>query len=127
MSQGDASEAAKNGLLRGMSPIQGKAAELLREAQEGCSPAPADRVFTIWVCPACGHYDADPILRRGPGSRHGPKRCSKCASRAEYLWDRSRIAPSYRSAYHSAFYDQAPLMVATRVVLLRAVKNEEAG
>jgi hypothetical protein len=53
--------------------------------------------FVIHVCPVCEFYDADPVLRRMPGSRHGPMRCFECGKRAIKALDLSRIAPSARA------------------------------
>lgn len=75
------------------------------------------REIIVHVCPQCGYYDADPVLRRVPGARHGSKRCFACGKRAADALDLLRIAPSARAWRKSAVYDAAPVMVATRARL----------
>lgn len=92
-------------------PLVDKAVELMEAALAGVEPPAEDREFTIWVCPACGYYDADPILRR-----HEPMSCFACVQRAMKEWEKeTRMFKSYGSAYRNAFSDCAPLMVETKV------------
>jgi hypothetical protein len=81
--------------------------------------------FVIHVCPVCEFYDADPVLRRMPGSRHGPMRCFECGKRAIKALDLSRIAPSARAMRRLAARESAPLMIATEVV--RSTEGEGRG
>jgi hypothetical protein len=72
--------------------------------------------FVIHVCPVCQFYDADPVLRRMPGSRHAPMRCFACGKAAQDNLNLSRIASSARSHYMRQAMDEAPLMRATEVI-----------
>lgn len=74
----------------------------------------------IHVCPVCGFYDADPVLRRMPGSRHGAKRCFACARQAEEALDLSRVASSYHAHYKQQARDSAPVLVPTKVRMAEA-------
>jgi len=73
------------------------------------------REFTIWVCPVCDFYDADPVQRRGPDTRHEPKRCFPCADKAVKAIDYRKINPSARASYRDRARYSAPLMEATKV------------
>jgi hypothetical protein len=70
--------------------------------------------WAIWECPECGFYDADPILRRGPGTRHSPMRCLPCGKRAIEALDLSRIARSHHEHYKHEARESAPVMVPRR-------------
>lgn len=73
--------------------------------------------FVVWVCPGCGFYDCDPILRRAPGgTRHGPMRCFACGKRAVAALDLSRVAQSAHAWHRAQARETAPLMVPTDVV-----------
>lgn len=68
--------------------------------------------FVIHVCPACGYYDADPILKRDEGIR-----CSRCGQEAADGIDESRIHPAWRSMYRDKARRSAPVMEALTLVL----------
>jgi len=74
---------------------------------------PSKRLFTIWVCPDCGYYDADPILRRPSDAL--PMRCFRCGQDAEKKLDLSRISPSFHGARRKEARESAPLMIETKV------------
>ena len=67
--------------------------------------------FVIHVCPVCDFYDADPILRRVPGGRHGPKRCFPCAEKAVKALDLSRTNSNYVAWRKQEARDSAPEMI----------------
>ena len=66
--------------------------------------------FVIHVCPICGFYDADPVLRRMPGTSHGPMRCFECGKRAEAAVNYAGVAPSYRAHQRAKAREAAPVM-----------------
>lgn len=74
------------------------------------------RVFTIWVCPDCGYYDADPILQRPSNAL--PMRCFCCGQAAEKALELGRVNTSYHAAWRKKARESAALMVETKVVAL---------
>lgn len=78
----------------------------------------ATRVFTIHVCPDCGHYDADPILRRPHSIR-----CFPCGQRAERALDLSRTHSAWVHSKKHQARESAPLMVPTRVTALDETRS----
>lgn len=74
------------------------------------------RIYTIWICPECGYYDADPILRRPSNAL--PLHCFRCGQEAVKSVDWSRVNSSWHHARKAELRDQAPLMQATRMIRL---------
>ena len=72
--------------------------------------------FIIHVCPVCNFYDADPVLRRMPGSRHGPMRCFRCGSEAAKALDLSRVTRTAQEWHRDRAYKSAPLMEPVEVI-----------
>ena len=76
--------------------------------------------FTIWLCPACNRYDADPILRRTE-----PMRCFGCGYRAEKALDLRRVNPNFHAVRRQEARDSAPLMEPVRVVRANLLADAE--
>lgn len=74
-------------------------------------PGSHQREYVIHVCPKCGYYDADPILKRASGVR-----CFRCGQEAIAALDILRIAPAARGGRRERARQAAPVMNAIRVV-----------
>lgn len=74
--------------------------------------------YVIHVCPKCGFYDADPILRRKDGIP-----CFRCGMAGKDAVDLSRINPAAHAHRRKQAFDEAATPMIRTLVERKAVRN----